>query len=95
MKEYTTLTVYEHHQLGSLVSGSDVQRLINNYRQDLDRKEKRIAELESELFDRESRMNEYLIQIDQLEAENSKLNHRIYEHNCRLIGAPIPPKEQD
>jgi len=31
---------------------------------------------------------------ENLLTENAELKNRIYQHNCRLIGAPRPPKEQ-
>ena len=37
---------------------------------------------------------EVLEENEKLLTENAELKQRIYEHNCRLIGAPRPPEEQ-
>ena len=36
---------------------------------------------------------EILEENEKLLIENAELKQRIYGHNCRLIGAPMPPKE--
>ena len=36
---------------------------------------------------------EILEENEKLLIENAELKQRIYKFNCRLIGAPVPPKE--
>ncbi len=38
---------------------------------------------------------EILEENEKLLLENAKFKQRLYEHNCRLIGAPVPQQRSD